>query len=272
VRQQIATWNPARGAWEVPATESLLCEHLEVFSQTWPSSGMTRRGTAYAPPTSAHLTAGSASSSSPGPLMATPDASVFNDGQTLEAWQKRHERERAKGYNGNGGGTPLAMQVQMLPTPQARDTTNGGPNQRGSSGDLMLPSAVQLLPTPSVADALGGHRSRSGDRSGELAAAGTGATDWGAYEPAVRRWGTVLGRPAPAPTEVSRNGGQRLSPRFVEWMMGLDDGWVTAVPGLTRNDQLKALGNGVVPQQAAAALSTLLAWRAAAIGEVTRSA
>jgi DNA (cytosine-5)-methyltransferase 1 len=42
-------------------------------------------------------------------------------------------------------------------------------------------------------------------------------------------------------------------------MMGLPAGWVTDVPGLTRNQQLKALGNGVVPQQAAAALGDLLA-------------
>jgi hypothetical protein len=161
VRQPIATWNPARGAWEVPRTESLLCEHLEVFSRTWPSSGMTRRGTAYAPPTSAPLTAGSASSSSPGPLMATPDASVFNDGQTLQAWQERHERERAKGYNGNGGGTPLAMQVQMLPTPQARDTSNhgGSPAYRQSrldSGRRNLDDAVgAMLPTPTSRDTKG---------------------------------------------------------------------------------------------------------------------
>lgn len=40
--------------------------------------------------------------------------------------------------------------------------------------------------------------------------------------------------------------------------MGLPDGHVTAVPGLTRNQQLKLLGNGVVPQQAAAALRHLL--------------
>lgn len=40
--------------------------------------------------------------------------------------------------------------------------------------------------------------------------------------------------------------------------MGLPDGWVTDVPGLTRNDQLKVLGNGVVPQQAAAAVGYLL--------------
>jgi DNA (cytosine-5)-methyltransferase 1 len=37
-------------------------------------------------------------------------------------------------------------------------------------------------------------------------------------------------------------------------MQGCQPGWVTDVPGLTRNDQLKALGNGVVRQQAAAAI------------------
>jgi len=41
-------------------------------------------------------------------------------------------------------------------------------------------------------------------------------------------------------------------------MMGLPEGWVTDVPGLTRAQQLRALGNGVVPQQAAAALRLLL--------------
>lgn len=40
--------------------------------------------------------------------------------------------------------------------------------------------------------------------------------------------------------------------------MGLPDGWVTGVPGLSRNAQLKALGNGVVPQQAELALRLLL--------------
>lgn len=41
--------------------------------------------------------------------------------------------------------------------------------------------------------------------------------------------------------------------------MGLPLGHVTAPEiGLTRNQQLKALGNGVVPQQAALALTHLL--------------
>lgn len=47
-------------------------------------------------------------------------------------------------------------------------------------------------------------------------------------------------------------------------MMGLPDGWVTDT-STTRNEQLKALGNGVVPQQAAAAIRHLLAVRAAAL-------
>jgi DNA (cytosine-5)-methyltransferase 1 len=40
--------------------------------------------------------------------------------------------------------------------------------------------------------------------------------------------------------------------------MGLPAGHVTAVPDLTRNAMLRILGNGVVPQQAALALSLLL--------------
>lgn len=50
----------------------------------------------------------------------------------------------------------------------------------------------------------------------------------------------------------------KLSPEFDEWVMGLPAGWVTDVPGVSWNDQLKMLGNGVVPQQGAAALRFLL--------------
>lgn len=85
---------------------------------------------------------------------------------------------------------------------------------------------------------------------------------WGDYEPAIRRWELILGRPAPAPTQTGQRGGQQLSPPFVEWMQGLPEGHVTAVPGLTRNEQLKLLGNGVVSQQAEAALRWLLATEA----------
>ena len=81
--------------------------------------------------------------------------------------------------------------------------------------------------------------------------------DWGPYAEAVKRW-ERLTRPAPAPTELNTRGNPRLNAAFAEWMMGLPEGHVTQVPGISRADQLKAIGNGVCPQQAAAALHQLL--------------
>lgn len=52
-------------------------------------------------------------------------------------------------------------------------------------------------------------------------------------------------------------------------MMGLPAGWVTdGSLGLGRTAQLKALGNGVVPQQAALALDCLLPRVTPALAEV----
>lgn len=47
-----------------------------------------------------------------------------------------------------------------------------------------------------------------------------------------------------------------MNPVFVEWMMGLPEGWVTG-HGLSGSQELKMLGNGVVPQQARLALKML---------------
>ncbi|WP_234388760.1 hypothetical protein [Streptomyces sp. AS58] len=83
---------------------------------------------------------------------------------------------------------------------------------------------------------------------------GGGGTDgrWGAYASAIARWENLT-RPAPPPTDAAG----RLRADFVEWMQGLAPGWVTATPGLGRPAQLTALGNGVVPQQAAQAVKVL---------------
>ena len=82
--------------------------------------------------------------------------------------------------------------------------------------------------------------------------------DWGKYAGAVRRWEAMRGA-APSPVEMSPTGKPRLSAPFTEWMMGLPTGWITDVPGVSWCDQLKACGNGVVPQQAVAALRDMLA-------------
>lgn len=81
---------------------------------------------------------------------------------------------------------------------------------------------------------------------------------WGDYADAIARWETVLGREAPDPTTTGQRGATVLSPVFVEWMMGLPPGYVTDTPGLSRNQMLTLLGNGVVPQQAEFAIRTLL--------------
>ncbi len=85
---------------------------------------------------------------------------------------------------------------------------------------------------------------------------GAASVEWGPYGPAIRRWEAILGRPAPQPTEPGTKGQPRLSARFVEWMMGLPDGWVTDLP-IARNPQMRILGNGVVPLQAVVAFRDL---------------
>ena len=109
-----------------------------------------------------------------------------------------------------------------------------------------------------MADSTGGHERRGGARGGELLLKGIAkyelADRWGDYAAAIARHEQALGRPAPAPTEPGPKGNPRLSAAFVEWMMMLPAGWITAVPGVTRNEALKMLGNGVVGPQAAAAL------------------
>ncbi|GAA0932415.1 DNA cytosine methyltransferase [Nonomuraea longicatena] len=96
---------------------------------------------------------------------------------------------------------------------------------------------------------------QQGEQPWRPAPAGGGGSDidWGAYARAVARWEAVTG-PAPRPTDDRG----RLSPPFVEWLMGLPPGWVTDVPGLTRTQQLHKLGNGVVPLQAVVGLHTLM--------------
>jgi DNA (cytosine-5)-methyltransferase 1 len=75
---------------------------------------------------------------------------------------------------------------------------------------------------------------------------------WGRYAAAVAWWETLT-RPAPDPVV-----GGVLSPAFSEWMLGLPDGWVSAVPGMARTTAHRALGNACSPQQAHLALTLLL--------------
>ena len=174
-------------------------------------------------------------------LMPTPTASDHKAG--------RHQ---------DGTGHSLTQAVQLLPTPQAvnasRSSDGYGPN--------LHEVATALLPTPKAADGVMGLPRTSGrtpEKSPHLATR-LEYTDYGDYAPAIARWEHVTGRAAPPPTNPPRRAGGKpqLSARFVEWLMGLPDGHVTGADlDLPREHQLRLLGNGVVPQQAALAVRQL---------------
>src|SRR5699024_389227 len=85
---------------------------------------------------------------------------------------------------------------------------------------------------------------------------------WGRYAHAIARWEHITARPAPAPALLSRHVGPRPAPKFVEWLMGLSPGWVTdSAHGPTPNQQITALGKGVLPRRAAGAVALAWSWR-----------
>ncbi|WP_326817033.1 DNA cytosine methyltransferase [Streptomyces sp. NBC_01762] len=149
-------------------------------------------------------------------------------------WRPRHLPQAQGWIEPADRGDAATARLRLLPTPKASDGPHGGPNQRDTSGRYYLPGqAVRLDPAWVASD----------------------GTDYG---PAIRRWEHITGRQAPCPTEPGTRGNRRLSPAFAEWLMGLPAGWVTAVPDIPRKEQLRVIGNGVVPQQAAYAYAQLL--------------
>lgn len=86
--QPLAIWNPTRGIWEKPELD--LFGQQEQFSETWPTSGMTRNGFVYPHPSLVHLIQDSVFSSSPAALFRTPLASdASRGGESLEQVKAR---------------------------------------------------------------------------------------------------------------------------------------------------------------------------------------
>jgi hypothetical protein len=204
-------------------------------------------------------------------LLPTPSASDGEGGKTSRSGDRKDE--------------PLLGAIdRLLPTPRvgADRTSRSAATRQDSMSAPSLGQAVEiaaselprefeswdelpgswqpadrLLPTPTAMDSEASGGSSPSDVT--LTDATVRNVDrWGDYAPAIHRWEAILARAAPDPTQPSTKGNPQLAPRFVEWMMGLPAGHVTDVPGLTRNDMLKLLGNGVVWQQAYAALAWIL--------------
>lgn len=128
--------------------------------------------------------------------------------------------------------------TRLLPTPKASDGPNGGPNQRDGQVEVVLPAVTVRL-----------------------------TDDWRVPEtgqdfgPAIRRWESILGRPAPTPATSSMTArprdALRANPAFYEWVMGLNEGLITSHTDMPRPEQIKRAGNSVVTLQAVAAYRTL---------------
>ena len=128
------------------------------------------------------------------------------------------------------GWSPKLSTVLLLPTP-----VKDGPNRYGSR----LPPHLFGTPDNNSYN-LKTEYPRIADARGRIPADG-----WGTYQHAVDRWAGIVGRPPPE--QIQHPGVIQLDARFVEWMMGFPEGWVSMLPN---RHAVRALGNAVVPLQA----------------------
>ena len=206
-------------------------------------------------------------------LFPTPNTMDMLPPRSGEALERQLRRGVEGGSRRKESSNLRERVMQLLPTPRV-SMKNGASRAEVEQGDPkkrleVTAEIINMLPTPNTME----HREiKTPEQIAELKLRSPGgyrnlrevvineAVEWGKYEPAIRRWETILGRPAPTPTvPTPPTGDERLNPYFAEWLMGIPEGWVCSPSvGLTRAQQLKCLGNGVVPQQAALAVSELL--------------
>ncbi len=146
---------------------------------------------------------------------------------------------------GRGGprqvpGTPGTGEGQGPERQRVRPTAgHGAPPATDADGERQQEQPAEPLSTPP-------QLSRPSGPHGDA-----GGFDFGPYEPAIRRAEAATGTPVPAPLD-----GNALRPEFAAWCMGFPPPWTTGL-GLSRNQQLKMIGNAVAPPQAALALELL---------------
>tara|TARA_Y100000310_G_scaffold53728_1_gene49292 strand:- start:417 stop:1181 length:765 start_codon:yes stop_codon:yes gene_type:complete len=164
----------------------------------------------------------------------TPSANQFE--QNPEAWEKRRQRNLAKGYNGNGQGATLDIAAQATagwPIPNAADSwtppyatentmRRGDPNGtlRSTSGSLAKDVVMKVgwpTPTPMARDGKGGFQGGR-IRKGKISTDSLDVT-------AQLAPGQT---PSPSPASTAKSG--VLNPEFVRWLMGFPEEWGNYAP------------------------------------------
>jgi len=123
----------------------------------------------------------------------------------------------ARDWKGEGYDGQLPTTLALLPTPSATEYGNNQSPSEGAAVRPSLPMLVRLLPTPTAGEAKQARNATSGRREGSQHHSGTTLTDV-AYE-----WSGATTSP---PSDAGKpSTGLRLSPWFVEWMIGAPPGW-----------------------------------------------
>ena len=209
----LAKYDRATCSWKT-AQRSLLGD-LEPCSVTWPRSGLMLDGQCWELPTLAPRTSGSGSG-----LWQTP---VADDAAN-----------RAAGKWNSRGEPKLSAQV-MWPTPLSSNSTGAGhgPNKKGGPN---LQTAVAMWPTPTVC---GNHNRKgasktSGDGLATVVAQRTWPTAHKGWSPNHKRANTDDRLDYSVEREAFQPGQQtppmRLSPDWVELLMGWPKGWTRLSP------------------------------------------
>lgn len=231
---------PAGSPWAVfdrdadvwRSSETRLDGTADVFDGVWPTDGVMVSGRVWtAPAWPAVLPRLSGTPARHGdtdprhrvpgsPLIPTPAA------RDAKGLNQRRNQENLPGAMELGVRLRSVPATVFMPTPRASDGAKG-PSYSGHRVNLSgaVLGQAGLLPTPTASDGMaermrtgvwhaGSRRAMNLGIAGRIVTAGESKArdpesygfrvDWGRFTPAVRRWETILGRPAPDPTQATR--------------------------------------------------------------------
>lgn len=225
-----AVFDRERDVWR--SSETRLDGTADVFDGVWPTDGVMVSGRVWtAPAWPAVLPRLSGTPARHGdtdprhrvpgsPLIPTPAA------RDAKGLNQRRNQENLPGAMELGVRLRSVPATVFMPTPRASDGAKG-PSYSGHRVNLSgaVLGQAGLLPTPTASDGMaermrtgvwhaGSRRAMNLGIAGRIVTAGESKArdpesygfrvDWGRFTPAVRRWETILGRPAPDPTQATR--------------------------------------------------------------------